>query len=46
MHADLIIVLENGVVIEKGTHNKLMLNGGFYKKLAEKQLESADFIKF
>ena len=46
MHADLIIVLENGVVIEKGTHNKLMLNGGFYKKLAEKQLESADSIKF
>ena len=46
MHADLIIVLDNGVVIEKGTHNKLMLNGGFYKRLAEKQLESADSIKF
>ncbi len=46
MHADLIIVLDEGVVIEKGTHNKLMLNDGFYKKLAEKQLESADYIKF
>ena len=46
MHADLIIVLDNGVVIEKGTHNKLMLNGGFYKKLAEKQLERSDSIKF
>lgn len=46
MHADLIIVLDNGVVIEKGTHNKLMLNGGFYKRLAEKQLENADSIKF
>ena len=43
---DLIIVLDNGVVIEKGTHNKLMLNGGFYKRLAEKQLENADSIKF
>ena len=46
MHADLIIVLDNGVVIEKGNHNKLMLNGGFYKRLAEKQLENADSIKF
>ena len=46
MHADLIIVLDDGVVIEKGTHDKLMLNNGFYKKLAEKQLESADSIKF
>ena len=46
MHADLIIVLDNGVVIEKGTHNKLMLNSGFYKRLAEKQIENADSIKF
>ena len=31
--ADLIIVLENGEVIEKGTHEKLMASRGLYHKL-------------
>ena len=40
MHADLIIVLDKGVIIEKGTHEKLLSTDGFYKKLAQKQLEN------
>ena len=46
MHADTIIVLDEGVVVEKGTHEQLLLFGGFYKKLAQKQLENIQNIKF
>ncbi len=46
MHADTIIVLDEGVVVEKGTHEQLLLFGGFYKKLAQKQLENIQKIKF
>ena len=45
MHADLIIVLDKGVIIEKGTHEKLLSTDGFYKKLAQKQLENVDSVK-
>ena len=45
MHADLIIVLDEGVVIEKGTHEQLLSSDGFYKKLAQKQLENIHQIK-
>ena len=45
IHADLIIVLDKGIIIEKGTHNQLLSIDGFYKKLAQKQLESIDSIK-
>ncbi len=45
MHADLIIVLDKGVIIEKGTHEKLLSTDGFYKKLAQKQLENINSLK-
>ena len=45
MHADLIIVIDNGVIVEKGTHKKLLSNNGFYKKLAQKQLENVNPVK-
>ena len=45
MHADLIIVIDKGVIIEKGTHKKLLSNNGFYKKLAQKQLENVNPVK-
>ena len=45
IHADLIIVLDKGIIIEKGTHNQLLSIDGYYKKLAQKQLESIDSIK-
>lgn len=35
--ADLILVLDNGKVIEKGTHSELMRNDGVYKRLVEMQ---------
>ena len=45
MHADLIIVLDKGVIIERGTHEKLISTDGFYKKLAQKQLENINSFK-
>ena len=45
MHADLIIVIDKGVIVEKGTHKKLLSNNGFYKKLAQKQLENVNPVK-
>jgi len=35
--ADIIIVLENGQVVEQGSHQQLMSNGGLYKKLIDMQ---------
>lgn len=37
-NADKIIVLDQGEIIEKGTHNELLSTGGYYKDLYEKQL--------
>ena len=37
--ADLIIMLDAGHVIEKGTHSELMAQDGVYKELYEKQLQ-------
>ena len=45
MHADLIIVLDKGTIIEKGTHKQLLSIKGFYEKLAQKQVENIDSIK-
>ena len=36
-HADKIIVLENGKIVQKGTHNELISKEGFYKELNTKQ---------
>ena len=36
-HADKIIVLEDGKVIEAGTHQSLLNNGGWYKEQFERQ---------
>ena len=33
--ADLIVVMENGKIIELGDHNELVNNGGFYSRLYE-----------
>ncbi len=46
--ADQILVLEHGKIIEKGTHQHLMEQGGFYKALNEMQFDpkkGADFFK-
>ena len=36
-NADIIVVLEDGQIIEKGTHGQLMASHGLYKKLIEMQ---------
>lgn len=41
-HADRIIVLQNGRIIEQGTHQQLLKNKGYYHKLYELQFENRD----
>lgn len=36
--ADLIVVLEDGYIIERGTHSELITHGGLYARLYEKQI--------
>lgn len=35
--ADLILVMNNGNIIEQGTHSQLLEKGGFYSKLYNSQ---------
>jgi len=42
-NADLILVLEDGEVVERGTHNELMAANGLYRQIYESQLSVADF---
>jgi ABC-type multidrug transport system fused ATPase/permease subunit len=39
--ADYIVVLDNGAVVEEGTHDRLMTLDGIYQKLYETQVTSA-----
>ncbi|GAE24364.1 transport ATP-binding protein CydC [Halalkalibacter wakoensis JCM 9140] len=36
-HADLILVLEEGRIIQRGVHSQLMEENGWYKKMYEHQ---------
>ncbi len=38
-NADLILVMNEGNIIEQGTHESLLAKGGFYRKLYESQFE-------
>lgn len=38
--ADLILVVRNGKIIERGSHKELMIQGGYYADLYNKQFES------
>jgi len=41
-NADQIIILEEGKIIEQGTHNQLLDNNGYYKQLYIKQLSEKE----
>lgn len=42
MHANHIIVLDNGTIVEEGTHDELMNNHGWYEKLFLEQQMTKD----
>jgi len=37
-NADIILMLQDGVLVEKGTHDELIARGGLYKEVYESQL--------
>lgn len=39
-NADLIVVLDNGLIVETGTHDSLMRQGGLYCHLSSQQMEA------
>jgi ABC-type multidrug transport system fused ATPase/permease subunit len=39
--ADLILLMEDGRIIERGTHESLMRSGGVYHDMVRRQMESA-----
>ncbi|MDB4922633.1 ABC transporter ATP-binding protein [Mucilaginibacter sp.] len=41
-NADIIIVLENGIIVEQGTHPQLIENNGLYRRLIDMQTFNAD----
>ena len=42
IHADRILVLSDGQIIEKGTHQDLLSKNGFYASMWQEQLENKD----
>jgi ABC-type multidrug transport system fused ATPase/permease subunit len=40
-HADRIIVLDNGKIVEQGPHPELLAKGGLYKNLYEIQFKNS-----
>lgn len=43
--ADFIIVLDDGAIVEKGSHESLVARRGMYRELYEKQLKSDEMIE-
>ncbi len=40
--ADVILVVKDGSVVERGTHDELLSAGGFYKELYDSQFENCE----
>jgi ATP-binding cassette subfamily B protein len=45
MHADNIIVLDNGVIVGQGKHEDLLISSSIYREIAESQLSSDELKK-
>ncbi|MCF6157301.1 MAG: ABC transporter ATP-binding protein [wastewater metagenome] len=45
LHADLIVVLEKGCIVEMGRHHELLANCGLYRKLFEMQFDIQEKIQ-
>ena len=43
VNADRILVMENGKIVESGTHNELLTLGGVYKKLWSEYQKAANW---
>jgi ATP-binding cassette subfamily B protein len=41
LRADRIVVMEDGVAVEEGTHHQLVAKGGLYARLAELQFRES-----
>ncbi|MEZ4854832.1 MAG: ABC transporter, partial [Flavobacterium sp.] len=41
-NADKIIILDNGKIIQQGSHNQLLTVDGYYKELHSKQLSEKE----
>jgi ABC-type multidrug transport system fused ATPase/permease subunit len=42
-HADIIVVLDHGRIVELGTHTELMATDGLYRDMVERQHRFAQF---
>jgi ATP-binding cassette subfamily B protein len=42
MHADLILVLDDGRIVERGRHAELIARGGTYARLLRRQMLEQD----
>ena len=43
-HADSIIVLDKGKIVEVGTHEKLLSNSGLYQKYYQMQIMGSNMV--
>jgi ATP-binding cassette subfamily B protein len=41
-NADLILVMNNGDIVEQGKHEDLLAKGGFYAEIYNSQFDAAD----
>jgi len=40
VRADIILVVDEGIIVQRGTHRELLQEGGLYRKLYEQQLKA------